>query len=186
MGINETRQEAMPAGGVRELTRISLLVALMSVSGYIVIPLPFSPTAISAQTMAVNIIALLLPPKQAVKTMLIYLMVGAAGLPVFLGGHSGIGAIAGPAGGYLFGFAAAALTISLIKASQKSLKRYILAALTGMPVIYLFGVLQMSAVTGMGPRAALAVGVLPFIPGDIFKCAAASFMAAALDRALKN
>lgn len=184
MDYNATHEKAAPAGGIRELTRIALLVAMLSVSSYIVIPLPFSPTAISAQTMVINLIALLLPPRQTVKTMLMYLTAGAAGLPVFLGGNSGIGALAGPAGGYLFGFVAAAFLISLIKGSRKSLKRYIMATLLGIPVIYLFGVLQMSAVTGMGLPAALSAGALPFIPGDIFKCVAASFIALALNRAL--
>ena len=70
-----------------EMTRLALLVAMNCVSAYIIIPLPFSLSPIALQTLIVNLVGFLLPPKQAFITMLIYIFVGLIGIPVFTGGH---------------------------------------------------------------------------------------------------
>ena len=84
-----------------ELTKMGLLTALICVSAYIVIPLPFSPASLTAQTLVVNLIALLLPPRQAAFTIIVYIFLGLTGLPVFSGGVGGPGKLFGPTGGYI-------------------------------------------------------------------------------------
>ena len=59
-----------------ELTKMALLTALICVSAYIVIPLPFTPASLTAQTLVVNLIALLLTPRQAAFTMVVYILLG--------------------------------------------------------------------------------------------------------------
>lgn len=59
-----------------ELTKMALLTALICVSAYIVIPLPFSPASLTAQTLVVNLIALLLTPRQAAFTIVVYMLLG--------------------------------------------------------------------------------------------------------------
>lgn len=73
------------------LTRLALLIAMNCVSAYMIIPLPFSMSPISLQTLVVNLVAYLLPPKQACAAMLAYVCIGLIGIPVFTGGASGPG-----------------------------------------------------------------------------------------------
>lgn len=187
MEFNGAQRNAVMPGGVRELTRTALFVALFAVSGYLSFPLPFSPVPVTAQTMVLNLIALSFPPKQTFKTIGIYIAAGAAGLPIFAMGSSGLGALFGPGGGYLWGFLAAAVSISMLKQLRRGrggFVYYFLIALAGIPLVYLFGVSQMAFVLSMDVRRAVALGAMPFIPGDVFKCAAAAFMALAAEKAL--
>lgn len=189
MDANGARKNVIVGGDVRELTRIALFVALLTVSSYISLPLPFSPVPVTAQTMVLNLIALSLTPKQVFKTVGIYILAGAAGLPLFAMGASGPGVLVGPGGGYIWGFLASAIVISVLKRTwgeKGGLIRNFLAALAGIPIVYLFGVTQMALVLSLDLPRALALGALPFIPGDIFKCAAAAFLALAAERVRKR
>lgn len=188
MSSGRTQNNAVAIGGARELTRIALFIAFLAVSSFLSFPLPFSPVPVTGQTIILNLIALTLKPKQVLKTMGVYIVAGVAGLPVFAKGASGLGALIGPSGGYLWGFLAAALCISMLKelrSGRGSFVYYFLITLAGIPIVYIFGVVQLSLVLSLDFRAALAMGALPFIPGDIFKCAVASFMALAAEKAIK-
>ena len=123
-----------------ELTKMALLTALICVSAYIVIPLPFTPASLTAQTLVVNLIALLLTPRQAAFTMVVYILLGLTGLPVFSGGMGGPGKLFGPTGGYIMSWIPAVMLMSWLKGKYYSFKRYCLVTiLVGMPVIYLIG-----------------------------------------------
>ncbi len=166
-----------------EMTKIALLVAMNCVSAYIVIPLPFSLSPIALQTMFVNLVAFLLTPRQTFMTMLVYILIGLAGIPVFTGGTAGPAKLFGPTGGYIFGFMVAAVLIALLRGSEYSFKRYsIIGVGVGIPVIYLLGALQLKFVTGMDWQAAVVTGVLPFVPLDVVKCLAAAFLAGPIHR----
>lgn len=160
------------------LTRLALLIALNCISAYIIIPIPFSQSPIALQTLVVNLIAFLLPPKQACLTMLAYIGIGMIGVPVFTGGTAGPGKMFGPTGGYIWGFAVAAVLIAWLKGNHYDFKRFAAVAIVlGIPSIYLLGVVQLKLVTGMPWEAAVMSGVLPFIPLDIVKCLAAAALA---------
>lgn len=161
-----------------ELTKMALLTALISISAYIIIPLPFSPASLTAQTLVVNLIALLLSPRQAVFTIAAYMLLGVTGLPIFSGGVGGPGKLFGPTGGYMMAWLAAVALISKFKGRRYCFRRYCMVTiLIGMPVTYLIGSAYMKFVTGMDWASTFAAAVLPFIPLDIFKCAAASAIA---------
>ena len=96
------------------LTKIGICIALLCVSSYISIPIPFSPAPITAQTVIINLIAIILLPKEAFFAVLGYILLGICGLPVFSGGQSGIGKILGPSGGYIIGYLVAAVLMSFI------------------------------------------------------------------------
>lgn len=87
-----------------EMTKMALMVAMNCVSAYIIIPLPFSMSPIALQTLIVNLTGYVLNTKQAFMTMLVYILVGLAGVPVFTGGTAGPGKLFGPTGGYIIGF----------------------------------------------------------------------------------
>lgn len=160
------------------LTRLALLIALNCISAYIIIPIPFSQSPLALQTLVVNLVAFLLPPKQACLTMLAYIGIGMIGVPVFTGGTAGPGKMFGPTGGYIWGFAVAAVLIAWLKGKRYDFKRFAAVAIVlGIPSIYLLGVVQLKLVTGMPWEAAVMSGVLPFIPLDIVKCLAAAALA---------
>lgn len=158
--------------------RMGLLAALLCVSAYIVIPLPFSPVPLTAQTLMVNLIAFLLSPLEAVITILVYLLLGFVGLPVFSGGMGGPAKLFGPTGGYLFSWIFAVAMISWLKGKTYNIVRYSASAIfAGMLMIYGVGSVYMKVVTGMSWSAVFAAAVLPFIPLDVVKCILAACLA---------
>lgn len=168
-----------------ELTKMALLTTMICISAYIVIPLPFSPVSLTAQTLVVNLIALLLTPGQAVFSIAVYILLGLIGLPVFSGGMGGPAKLFGPTGGYLMAYLLAVALMSWLKGKKYNPIRYsAVTVLVGMPVIYFFGSLYMKFLTGMDWAGVLTAAVLPFIPLDIFKCLAAVMIARPVQIAL--
>lgn len=137
---------------------------------------------ITAQTLAVLMIAALFGARRGVACVLAYLAEGAAGLPVFAQAKGGLAAFAGPTGGYLVGFVAAAFVVGLLaeKGWDRRFWSTVLAMVIGNLIIYAFGLTWLSILAG--PRAAIVGGLYPFIPGDILKILLA---AAALPSAWK-
>ncbi|NLY43126.1 MAG: biotin transporter BioY [Clostridiaceae bacterium] len=154
----------------------SMFTALVAVSGYISIPVPFSPVPITAQSMAVMLTGCILNVRQSIMSMVTFLLLGTIGIPVFAGGRSGIGVLAGPTGGYLIGFLVAAIIISLLKGSANKIIRLGMANILGSIIIYIIGTSWLMFVTGTGLYEAIAIGVLPYIPGDLLKCFAATLV----------
>lgn len=170
-----------------EMTKMALMVAMNCVSAYIIIPLPFSLSPIALQTLIVNLTGYVLNAKQAFMTMLVYLLVGLAGVPVFTGGSVGPGKLFGPTGGYIIGFLFTAVFLAYFRGEKYSFKRYaLLGCVIGIPLIYVFGVVQLKLITGMGWDKAIMTGALPFIPLDIVKCLAAAVIAGPINRIFAN
>lgn len=170
-----------------EMTKMALMVAMNCVSAYIIIPLPFSLSPLALQTLIVNLTGYVLKAKQAFMTMLVYLLVGLAGVPVFTGGSAGPGKLFGPTGGYIIGFLFTAVFLAYFKGEKYSFKRYaLLGCVIGIPLIYVFGVVQLKLITGMGWDKAIMTGALPFIPLDIVKCLAAAVIAGPINRIFAN
>lgn len=167
----------------KDLTKMTLLIALLCISSYIIIPLPFSLASITAQTIIINLIAFLLKPKQAFTTVGLFLLIGFIGVPVFSAGAGGPGKLFGPTGGYLFGYLIAATLISFLKGNKFNFNKCIfLSIIVGMPIIYIFGAAYMEILTKMNLKALISTSILPFIPLDILKCIIAAFLAQILNR----
>ena len=167
----------------RELTKLALMIAITCISCYIIIPLPFSLSPISLSTMIVNLNGMLLDVKQSLTSMCVYLLLGLAGLPIFTGGSAGPGKLFGPTGGYIIGWAVAAALIAYCRSKEYSFKQYaFLGIVISIPVIYLFGVVQLQLLTHMGWDKALLTGALPFVPMDIVKAVAAAYVAGPISR----
>lgn len=166
-----------------EMTKMALMVAMNCVSAYIIIPLPFSLSPLALQTLIVNLTGYVLNAKQAFMTMLVYLLVGLAGVPVFTGGSAGPGKLFGPTGGYIIGFLVTAVFLAYFKGEKYNFKRYaLLGCVIGIPLIYVFGVVQLKLITDMPWDKAILTGALPFIPLDIVKCLAAAVIAGPINR----
>ena len=170
---------------IKELTKIALCVAILCISSYLVIPVPFTPIVISLHTIMVNLIGLILTPRQSGLSILVYLLMGLIGLPVFSLGASGPGKLFGPTGGFYFGFLFSAITISLLKGKKNNFKSYSLVTVgIGLPIQHICAVLMMCLHNGFQIQAAVLMVSLPFIIGDIIKCIMASVIGASLNKVL--
>ncbi|PIE57817.1 MAG: BioY family transporter [Desulfobulbus propionicus] len=157
----------------------ALMAALTAAGAYIAIPI--GPVPIVLQNLFVMLAGLLLGGRWGLISILVYLTAGAVGLPVFAGGTGGIGRFVGPTGGYLIGFAIAAYLVGILSEKGKGKVLIdILAMVAGSFVIYAIGVTWLKVVTGMDFLKSLSVGMLPFLPGDALKIAAAIPIAKAL------
>ena len=167
------------------MTKIALLVAILSISSYLVIPLPFTPLVLSLHTVMVNLIGLLLKPRYAAYTILIYLIMGLIGMPIFSGGTAGPGKLFGPTGGFYFGFFFAVIVISMLKGKKAHFIRYMLVTIgAGLPIQHIFAILFMCFHNGFQITSAFFTVSLPFIAGDIVKCILASMLGAAINKVL--
>lgn len=164
------RLNTRPAWLVNSLLIIagSLLVAVFA---QIRIPLPFTPVPITGQTFAVLLVGAALGAKRGAGSLALYTVEGLCGLPVFAGGAAGLAQLAGPTGGYLVGFIAAAYVVGLL--AERGLDRQwhtaLVPFLIGSLVIYLIGVTWLAVYLHLPLPDAIAKGFLPFIIGDTIK-----------------
>lgn len=161
---------------LRGMVYASMFAALTAVGAYIAIPL--QPVPITLQTLFTNLAGALLGGYLGALSQLVYVVLGVMGLPVFAGGKAGLGVLLGPTGGYLVGFIAGTYFMGrMIERREQAGFGWILLALgVGHVVIYGLGALQLSVVAHLSAAKALAVGVLPFLPGDILKILVAAFL----------
>jgi biotin transport system substrate-specific component len=157
---------------IRMTVYASLLAALTAAGAYIAIPI--GPVPIVLQNLFIFLSGLLLGSRWGLASVAVYLAAGALGLPVFAGGTGGIGRILGPTGGYLLGYLPGVFVIGMI--AEKTANRAwfdVIAMVAGTIIIYTCGVTWLKVLTGMTLSKTLAVGMYPFILGDILKFAAA-------------
>ncbi len=158
----------------RGMIYASLFGALTAIGALVSIPL--QPVPVTLQTLFLYLAGSLLGGRLGALSQLIYLVLGVIGLPVFSGGKAGLGVFLGPTGGYLIGFVAGAFVTGKIVRwrDNPGLVWVVFAMLAGTAAVYALGVLQLVLVGRLPVEKAAAVGVLPFLPGDALKIAAAS------------
>lgn len=168
----------MPVLTTRQLCYVSLFAALTAVGALVSIPLPWSLVPVTLQTFFIYLAALILGGYLAALSQIIYLGLGIIGLPVFANGSCGLGVLLGPTGGYLWGFVIASFTMGILKKIIKRRSPYWwgLILLVGTLIIYFFGVVQLKVLTKIDFTKAIAVGILPFLPGDIIKIVTAGYL----------
>src|SRR3972149_2239077 len=126
---------------IKGMVFAALFAALTAAVSPFKIPLGFTPVPITLQTLMVLLSGAMLGPYYGALAMILYILVGALGLPVFAGGGSGIGALLGPTGGYLFSYFIAAFAIGKILQLRKSPRAidYVVAMVVGTLIIYVLG-----------------------------------------------
>lgn len=146
----------------------SLFACTIAILAQIKIDLP-SLVPITMQTLGIYLTACLLKPKLAFIATLVYLLMGAIGLPVFAGFNGGISSLLNATGGYIFSFPIMALIISLIVNKKDSTTIKISAFVIGTIICYAIGSLWFMYITNTPLIPALTMCVIPFIPGDLIK-----------------
>ena len=159
-------------------TYIMTSAAIMTAVMCILAPLsvPIGPVPISLGTLVLYFSVVILGTQSAFISCLLYLLLGAVGLPVFTGFTGGLAKIAGPTGGYMLGYLFLILISGIfierftgeLKGFRKKAAVFIAMAI-GTAVLYAFGLAWFCRISGMNASAALALTVYPFIPLDIVK-----------------
>ena len=165
--------EAARWARIRSFAYDALLVlagsALMAASARVAFPLPFSPVPVTGQTFAVLLVGALLGSRRGAASALSYLAEGAAGFPVFAGGAAGPQALMGPTGGYLMGFVLGAWLCGAL--SERGWDRRavttVLSMILGNIAIFAVGIPWLAGF--VGAERVLALGLVPFIAGDVLK-----------------
>ncbi|HEX6289009.1 MAG TPA: biotin transporter BioY [Herpetosiphonaceae bacterium] len=158
---------------------IVLFSGFVALTAQITIPLPFTPVPITGQTLGVLLTGAALGSRRGALALLLYVLEGAIGLPVFAGGAAGFARILGPTGGYLLSYPLAAGIIGLLaeRGWDRRLHLAALAMLIGNLVIYLIGASWLGLYKGiLGNISLMWAGVYPFLPGDLLKIAIAALV----------
>lgn len=168
--MNETITETKQKFSVKQLALVGLMTAVICVLGPLALNIPISPVPISLGTLAIYFVVSVLGMKLGTVSVLIYILMGLVGVPVFASFTSGPGKLFGPTGGYIIGYIFMALICGFfVDKFGKQLPLYFLGMILGTAVCYLFGTLWLGYQMEMTFPQALMAGVIPYIPGDLVK-----------------
>ena len=154
----------------KQMVLIALMTAVTCVLGPLSIPLPFSPVPISLTKFAIFLAIFVLGMKSGTISFIIYLLLGAVGVPVFSSFRGGFQVLAGPTGGYLIGFIFLALIMGFaLEHFDRKLVPTIIGMIIGMAVCYAFGTVWLAKLLSLSFKEGLMMGVIPYLPGDAAK-----------------
>jgi len=158
---------------------VAVVVAALT-AAFAQVSIPLGPVPLTLQTAGVFLAGLLLGPVWGALALVLYLLVGIAGAPVFSGFGAGFGVVAGPTGGFLVGFPVAAAVTGALAHRQVSPRPLAdvrpglqtLSLLVGLAVVYAAGVPWLAFTTDQTLTTATVQGGLVFVPGDLLVAAA--------------
>ena len=154
----------------KQMVLIALMTAVTCVLGPLSIPLPFSPVPISLTNFAIFLAIFVLGMKNGTISFIIYLLLGAVGVPVFSSFRGGLQVLAGPTGGYLIGFIFLALIMGFaLDHFDRKLVPTIIGMIIGMAVCYAFGTVWLAKLLSLSFEEGLMMGVIPYLAGDVAK-----------------
>lgn len=187
----------------RSIVYVGMTVALLAVSAWVAIPL--GPVPFTLQTFVLAFALLVLRPSECFAALCAYLVLGAIGVPVFSGMRGGLGMLAGPTGGFLWGFVLGAAVAFLVlglaerralpatrrdatthKSRRIETASELVACLAFLLVSYLCGWVQLMFVAGLSPLAAFLAAIAPFAIPDIVKLVAAVAVARTVRKAVPS
>lgn len=178
------------------LTFTALITAILCVLSPISIPLPEPMPAITLATFVLYFSGSVLGAKYTCMSLLLYLLLGCVGVPVFSKGQAGLQVLAGPTGGYLIGYFFIALCTGLAAKlpqrkrspflSSRTMLCTVLGMVTGTLLCYVFGTLWLAHFYELPIGAAIVTGVTPFLAGDILKIIAAAVVSGSVNKQLRR
>lgn len=152
---------------VHDLCYIGVFTAIISVVSQLSIPMPYG-VPMTLQTFIIPLAGIVLGAKNGTIASLIYILLGAIGIPVFAGFNGGLGSIFGPTGGFIISFPLMAL-LAGIGAKNSKHSELIIGLILGAVINFAFGAIFYSFVTANSLYMAFIACVLPFIPTAIIK-----------------
>ena len=166
---------------VGNVARAALFAALTGAFAYVSFPNPLSPAPVSLQVLGVFLAGIFLGPAWGGASLVLYLVAGAVGAPIFAGGSAGFGALLGPTGGYLWSYPVAAAAIGAVVHGGTGLRdpkavglaRLVGGMVLGTAVIYAFGIVGLALVLHLSHLDATVAGAAAFLPFEALKMAAA-------------
>lgn len=159
----------------RMLIVSALFAAIIGILAQVTIPLPYVP--ITGQTLAVGLAATILGSRYGTLSVIIYVLLGAIGAPVYSGFSGGLGVLIGPTGGYLFGFIPTAFLIGLLMEKTRfTLWNALIANTLGTFLTLVIGTTFLKYAASLSWEAAFLSGFLPFIIVGFIKSALAAWI----------
>lgn len=157
----------------------SILLALLA---RLSIPVPFSPVPITGQTFGILFLGGILGSRIGTLSVVMYIVEGIIGLPVFAGGTAGFLYLLGPTGGYLIGFVPAVYLVGYLseKGWTNKFTATFLTMIFGTSVIFIFGISWLAVTAGF--ETALSIGLYPYLPGAAVKIILASVIVCSINR----
>lgn len=182
---------------INRIVSIALMTAVICVLSPFAIAIPVSPVPISLATFAIYLTVIILGWEDGTISVLVYMLLGFAGAPVFTGFTGGAGKVLGPTGGYIIGYIFLAFIEGAFVDGARKARPYeetvgasytsatmLIGMVLGTIVLYVIGTIWLMRQAGLTLVAALSAGVLPFIVGDIVKMIVALFAGSKIRSAL--
>jgi len=158
---------------LHQLVWTALMAATIGAGAYLIVPI--GPIPVSMQPFFVFLAGYVLGPRYGVMAVGLYILAGVIGLPVFVGGKSGLGHLFGPTGGYLFGFVVSAWLCGIARKDDRVIP-WVKGLVYGggaLLALYLIGTVWLKFALAVGWKKAWMIGAVPFIPWDAIKVVAA-------------
>ena len=171
---------------VQKMAIIALMTAVLCILAPISIPVFISPVPISLGVLAIYLTAYVLSPLDATISVIIFILLGTFGLPVFSGYSGGLSKLVGPTGGYIIGFLFTVYISSLFIHMKKGIIFDVIGMITGLALCYILGTIWFSYQQGKGFIASLLLCVVPFLIGDAIKIIVAVILGTQINKRLTH
>ena len=171
---------------VQKMAIIALMTAVLCILAPISIPVFISPVPVSLGVLAVYLTAYVLSPLDATISVIIFILLGTFGLPVFSGYSGGLSKLVGPTGGYIIGFLFTVYISSLFIHMKKGIIYDVIGMITGLALCYILGTIWFSYQQGKGFIASLLLCVVPFLIGDAIKIIVAVILGTQINKRLTH
>lgn len=161
----------------KDMIIIALMTSIICMVAPFVVLLPFTPVPFTLSNLIIYILCCVLGSKKGTISVILYLLLGMIGLPVFSGFSAGLPFIVGPTGGYLIGFIfCAVFTGIFVEKFEGKLYMYSIGMITGTIVCYTFGTIWLAYQLKLGFVEAIFMGVIPYLIGDGLKISVATIL----------
>lgn len=170
----------------KDLIICAMFASITAILAQIAIPLPFSTVPLTMQVFAVTISGVILGAKKGFISQVIYILLGAIGMPVFAQMSGGAGIIFGYTGGFIMAFPLMALLIGCISEKYNSISSIMISMMLALIINYTIGTLWYSFVAGVGFMEGFMVCVVPFILIDLVKVGLATTIGLTIKKRIKR
>ena len=170
----------------KELIICAIFASITAILAQIAIPIPFSTVPLTMQVFAVTISGVILGCKKGFISQVIYILLGAIGIPVFAQMSGGIGILFGYTGGFIMAFPLMTMLIGYVSEKYDSILSIMISMIISLAINYTIGTLWYSFVAGVGFMEGFLVCVAPFIVVDTLKVALATTIGVNVKRRIKR